>query len=91
MPKGKWFRIGYGIIIVLLILLLAKKVQFVFEPIFVLVRTLFTPIIIAGILYYLTRPIVDFLSKKIPRPLAVVIMYLSGIGLIAGSNCSWCT
>ena len=84
MPKGKWFRIGYGIIIVLLILLLAKKVQFVFEPIFVLVRTLFTPIIIAVILYYLTRPIVDFLSKKIPRPLAVVIMYLSGIGLIAG-------
>ncbi len=84
MPDGKWFRIGYGIIIVLLILFLATKVRFIFEPIFVLFRTLFTPIIIAGILYYLTRPIVDLLSKKIPRPLAVVIMYLSGIGLIAG-------
>ncbi|WP_027965362.1 AI-2E family transporter [Halalkalibacillus halophilus] len=84
MPNGKWFRIGYGLIIVLLIIFLSTKVQFIFEPIFVLFQTLFIPIIFAGILYYLTRPLVDFASKKMPRPLAVLLVFLTGIGIITG-------
>ncbi|WP_411953925.1 AI-2E family transporter [Alkalibacillus sp. S2W] len=84
MPNGKWFRIGYGLIIILLIVFLSTKVRFIFEPIFVLFQTLFIPIIIAGILYYLIRPLVDFASKYIPRPLSVLIVFLTGIGIVTG-------
>ncbi|PKR77968.1 AI-2E family transporter [Halalkalibacillus sediminis] len=82
MPNTKWFRIGYAIIIIMLIIFLSTKVQFIFEPIFVLFQTIFTPLIIAGILYYLIRPIVDLLDRKMPRPVAILIVFLSGIGLI---------
>lgn len=66
----------------MLIIFLSTKVQFVFEPIFVLAQTIFTPIIIAGILYYLTRPVVDLLDRKMPRPLAVLLVFLGGIGVL---------
>ncbi|MET3683019.1 putative PurR-regulated permease PerM [Alkalibacillus flavidus] len=84
MPNGKWFRIGYGIILILLIIFLSTKVRFIFEPLFVLFQTLFIPVIFAGILYYLIRPFVDFSSKYIPRPLAVLIVFLAGVGAITG-------
>jgi len=83
MPDGKWFRIGYGIIIAMLIIYLATKIDFIFTPIFVLIQTLFTPIIIAGLLYYLIRPLVDFLSKKMSRGLSIFIVLLTGLGVIA--------
>ncbi|MDV2582828.1 AI-2E family transporter [Alkalibacillus haloalkaliphilus] len=84
MPDGKWFRVGYGIIIFFLIIFLATQVSFIFQPIFVLFQTLFIPIIIAGILYYLTRPFVDFSSKYIPRPLSVLLVFVAGLGIITG-------
>ncbi|SEQ67855.1 Predicted PurR-regulated permease PerM [Piscibacillus halophilus] len=83
-PHGKWFRFGYAIIIIMIIIFLSTKIQFIFEPLFVLFQTIFTPLIIAGILYYLTRPIVDLLDKKMPRSVAVLIVFLTGIGLIIG-------
>src|SRR5690625_4624258 len=82
MPDGKWFRIGYGIIIAMLIIYLATKIDFIFTPIFVLIKTLFTPIIIAGLLYYLIRPLFAFLSKKISRGLSIFIVLLTGLGVI---------
>lgn len=82
LPDGKWFRIGYGTIIVMLIIFLATKIDFIFKPIFVLIQTLFTPIIIAGLLYYLIRPLVEFLAKRMPRSLAILLVFLTGLGLI---------
>ncbi|TFB24399.1 AI-2E family transporter [Filobacillus milosensis] len=82
MPDSKWFRVGYTILIIMLIIYLSTKIEFIFAPLFVLAQTIFTPLIIAGILYYLTRPLVDLMSKKMPRSLAILIVFLSGIGII---------
>ncbi|MCP3739010.1 AI-2E family transporter [Rossellomorea sp. BNER] len=82
MPKGKWFRAGYGIALLLLIVYLGSLVDFIFTPITVIVTTLFAPIIIAGVLYYLLRPLVLFLSRYIPRSLSIILIYLMGIGII---------
>ncbi|MGA8942438.1 MAG: AI-2E family transporter [Thermoactinomyces sp.] len=83
MPDSRMFRIGYGIVLVLLIVLLAHQVQFIFHPLVVLVQTLFTPFLVAGILFYLFRPVVDWLeTKKIPRPLSILFIYLVFIGLL---------
>ncbi len=87
MPQGKYFRIGYGIALFLLIVLLASKVDFLFEPIGIVFRTLFLPIFVSGILYYLLRPIVDALVKlKLARWLSIIVVYLAGFALITAAS-----
>lgn len=77
MPQSKFFRIGYGILLVFLIIWVGVKIEFVFYPVQVLVQTLFAPILVSGILYYLFRPFVLLLQEqKIPKSLAILIVYL---------------
>lgn len=81
MPQTKAFRIGYAIALILLIILLAYQVRFIFQPIVVLVQTLFFPFLVAGILYYLFRPIVQWMEKfKISRAISILLIYLLFIG-----------
>ncbi|WP_421378704.1 AI-2E family transporter [Bacillus salacetis] len=84
MPEGKWFRRGYAVALILLIIYLGTLVDFIFRPITVLVTALFGPIVLGGILYYLLRPLVNFLAKKMPRAVAILLLYLAVIGLITG-------
>lgn len=82
MPQSKMFRLGYGIIIILLIVLLASKVQFIFRPVVILVQTLFFPFLVSGVLFYLFRPVVQLLEKwGIPRGWGILLIYLLFIGL----------
>lgn len=84
MPKGKYFNIGYGILLAFLIIYLGTLIDFIFAPVVILVSTLFAPILIAGILFYIFRPIVNLLSKKLPRGLSILILYLAFAGLLTG-------
>lgn len=77
LPQSKFFRIGYAILLVFVIIWVGVKINFVFYPLKVLVQTLFAPILISGVLYYLFRPIVNKLvDRRIPRTLAILIIYL---------------
>ncbi|WP_088103614.1 AI-2E family transporter [Halalkalibacter urbisdiaboli] len=77
MPQNKLFNFGYGLIIIFLVIYLGTLIDWIFRPIVVFVQTLFAPIILAGVLYYLFRPFVNLLAKKIPRGIAILILYLS--------------
>jgi predicted PurR-regulated permease PerM len=84
MPQGKYFRIGYGIIIGLLIILLANQVGFIFRPIVIVVRTLLLPFILSAVFYYLLRPLLAVLeARKIKKSIAILIIYLLLFGLAA--------
>ena len=85
MFKEKWFRVGLAIIMIFLIIWLGTKISFIFTPLIIIFETLFAPIILAGVLYYLLRPIVNLLSKKMPRTLAIVVVFLAIIGLVTGA------
>jgi len=86
-PQGKYFRMGYGIALFLLIVLLASKVEFLFQPIGTIFRTLFLPIFVSGVLYYLLRPIVGLLERlKLARWIAILIVYIVGFGLIVTAS-----
>lgn len=77
MPNNKYFQIGYGIIVFLLMVYLATLVDFLFIPIVVIIKTLFLPFFLAGILYYLFRPIVNYLAaKKINKSISILIIYI---------------
>ncbi len=82
MPNTKWFRIGYAIIILLLIIYLATLVDFIFVPFFTIIKAIFPPLIIGGVFYYLCRPLVNLLDSKMPRTLAIFIVLLMIVGLM---------
>lgn len=79
-------KIQYWLIQILLtltIIYVSSKITFLFRPIGVFISTLFFPILIAGFLYFLLNPVVNFLHrKKVPRSLAIVIIYVVVIGIV---------
>jgi len=82
MPQGKWFRIGYGLIIVLLIAYLASKVDFLFDPLGKMLAAIFLPVVVSGMFYYMFRPAVRLISKRLPVGLSILIVYLIVIGIL---------
>ncbi|MCY7752847.1 AI-2E family transporter [Bacillus haynesii] len=82
MLKSKTHFWTLQILLVLLIIYVSTKVSFLFEPIIVFASTLFTPILIAGILYFIFNPIVRFLEKKLPRTLSILLIYLVFVAFI---------
>lgn len=71
------------ILLILLIVLVATKVSFLFNPLIVLVSTLFLPVVISGFLYFVTVPLVDYLEKKkVPRILGIVVAILAIISVV---------
>ncbi|PTM60049.1 AI-2E family transporter [Desmospora activa] len=83
MPQSKVFRVGYGILLILLIVYVSSLVNFIFRPVIVMFQTLFFPFLVAGVLYYLFRPVVNLLHrKKVPKAVSILVIYLLFIGLI---------
>ena len=83
MTKKKFHYWLLQILIIAAIIYLCTKISFLFKPVAVLFSTLFVPIIITGFLYFLLNPIVKFLQKnKIPKTLAIIILYVGVIGII---------
>jgi predicted PurR-regulated permease PerM len=82
MFQSKFFRACYGILLVFLIIFMGTKIDFIFKPIVVLFNTIFFPLLISGVLYYLFRPIVLFLEgKKVPRTLSILLIYIGAAAL----------
>lgn len=83
MPQTKPFRIGYGILLAFLIIFVGTKISFIFRPLVVLVQTLFFPFLLAGVLYYLFRPVVRFFEKRgVARIYSILLIYLLFVGLM---------
>ena len=83
MPKSKAFQAGLWVLLVFLIILVGTYISFIFRPLVVLISTVFFPVLIAGILYYLTSPIVNWIhSKKVPKSLAILSIYIVLLGLL---------
>ncbi|WEG18904.1 AI-2E family transporter [Alkalihalophilus pseudofirmus] len=77
----KAMKIGSLIIVIFVIIYLGSLISWVFSPLVVFVQTLFIPILLAGVLYYLLRPLVTLLNKKMPRALAILLLYLGVLAL----------
>jgi predicted PurR-regulated permease PerM len=81
--QSRFFNVLAAILLVFLIILVGTHISFIFRPLVVFFQTLFIPFLIAGVLFYLLRPVVHFLHNyKVPRPMAILAIYLVLIGLI---------
>ncbi|PEJ48743.1 MULTISPECIES: AI-2E family transporter [unclassified Bacillus (in: firmicutes)] len=66
------------ILLLFLVLFVGTKISFLFQPIAILISTLFAPILVSIFLYFLFAPIVDFLErKKVPRSIGILLLYLA--------------
>lgn len=71
------------VLLVLLILLVFTKVSYLFQPIWQFFSVVGLPIVMAGILYYLMNPVVDYLEKKnISRIWSIIGLFILVIALI---------
>ncbi len=77
----------FGLVTLLLvgcIIFIYEKISFIFYPIVVFLRTVVLPVILALILYYLLRPVLNLLMKwKIPKIWSILIIYVAGISIIS--------
>lgn len=88
--RFKKFFLNNRFVLFLLVLLLIglnifvfTKIQFIFKPLTVLLKTVLLPILLTGAIYYLLNPLVDWLErKKVKRVYTIIALYLFIIGLI---------
>lgn len=75
-----WFQEGFfkyavGTILVLIIIALLYYTAPVFAPILWFVAAVLLPILFSTFFYYALRPVVDFLERKMPRYVAILLTY----------------
>src|SRR5699024_4785149 len=64
MTNKLWFQSGIALIITFVIILPVMQVQIIFDPFITIIMTIFFPVLIGGLLYYITETIQRFLEKR---------------------------
>ncbi|MHA6259676.1 AI-2E family transporter [Sporosarcina sp. CAU 1771] len=85
----KWFLNNKVVSILLISLLMLlnlyffSKITFIFNPIKEFFSVIGLPVVMAGILYYLVNPLIDWMERrKVPRVGGITIVFLIIIGLV---------
>lgn len=82
--KRNIFKIGHGALLLFLIIYVGSLIDWFFYPFVVLFQTLFVPIIISVFLFYLLRPLVRIMNKKLSRGTSILLLYFLLVCLLAG-------
>lgn len=84
MTNKLWFQTGIGIIIALLIIKFTMEIHTIFNPIIIIFQTILVPLLLGGVLYYVSEPLQRFLEKKgMPRwgsLLTIVVLLVALLG-----------
>lgn len=82
MTKKLWFQTGVAILLTLVIIRMFMEVKGIFSPLLIIGQTIFLPLLIGGVLFYLSRPLLTLLeSVKFPRWASILSVFVV-IGLI---------
>ncbi|MEK3993295.1 AI-2E family transporter [Psychrobacillus sp. FSL K6-2365] len=82
MTKKLWFQTGVAILLTLVIIRMFMEVKGIFSPLLIIGQTIFLPLLIGGVLFYLSRPLLNLLeSVKFPRWASIISVFVV-IGLI---------
>ncbi len=89
MLNKNWFQTGIAMIITLLIVALIIQIQIIFEPMYTILTTVFYPLLLGSLLYYITEPIQRFLERvkmgrliSITTIFVIVLLIIGGMGFI---------
>ena len=82
---GKFYRTAISVILLLLIIFLLSKVQFIFSPFIAAFNVVFIPLLASVFFYYLLRPLVNKLHHwKLNKATAILLIYGVVTGLLVG-------
>lgn len=85
MTKKLWFQAGVGILLALLIIHFFIDIKGLFAPIGIILRTIFLPLLVGGLLFYLTEPVQRYLEKRnFPRWASILSVFVLLIGVFWG-------
>lgn len=81
MLNKRWFQIGLGILIAILIIKFFLEINHIFKPLGIIIGSIFVPLLAGGILFYVTEPLQRLLEKRFKFPrwtsiLAIVFLML---------------
>ncbi|PAE26631.1 AI-2E family transporter [Bacillus sp. 7894-2] len=76
-----FFKYAAGTIFVLIIIFLLGKIDYFLWPIRALIATIFFPVLIAGIFYYILRPLVRLASRVMPKTASILLIFAAVLGL----------
>jgi predicted PurR-regulated permease PerM len=83
--QHSFFKYAAGAVLLLTILFLLGKIDYLLDFLYLVISSVFFPLFISGLLYYLLRPIIRRLMKrKVPKLLAIFIVFFSLIFIISG-------
>ncbi|MEV5025190.1 AI-2E family transporter [Paenibacillus sp. LPE1-1-1.1] len=75
---NRFIRWCISIILILIIIYLGSRVDFIFKPVLSLFSMIIIPLMLAGFFYYLLRPLVNIMERrKVNRTFAVLLIYLA--------------
>jgi len=73
-----FIRICLAVLLVLGIVYLGSRVDFIFTPILSLFSVIIVPLMLAGFFYYLLRPLINTLERyKINRSVAIIVVFVA--------------
>lgn len=79
--RKPFFEYATGAVLILIILFFLGKIDYALWPFKIIIATLFAPILIAGLFYYLLRPLVNLLRRYVPKLAGIAIVF-TAIALI---------
>lgn len=84
--QSKWLMKGVILLLILTIIWMLYQTSFIFQPVVIIIRAIALPFIVAGVGFYLLRPIIRWAEQKgVKRLYSITIMYIVTIGvLVAG-------
>lgn len=72
--KKPFFEYTTAVLLVSVTLFFLGKIDYLFEPLQIVIATIFAPVLIGGLLYYLLRPFVELLMRYVSK--------IAGIGIV---------
>ncbi|MCP1146326.1 AI-2E family transporter [Lysinibacillus endophyticus] len=85
MTKKVWFQVAIGILLTLLIVKYVIEIHDIFNPIIIIIKTIFIPLLLGGVLYYISEPLQRFMEKKgAPRWASILTIVLLLAGIVTG-------
>ncbi len=83
LTRKLWFQLMIAVLLGLLIIRYFVEVKWILSPVLIVLKTIFYPLLIGGVLFYITVPIQLFLEKrKFPRWASIITILLMIIAAI---------
>jgi predicted PurR-regulated permease PerM len=84
--QNKWLIRGVIFLLILTIIWMLYQTSFIFKPVVIIIRAIALPFIVAGVGFYLLRPIIRWAERKgMKRIYSILFMYILIVGvLVAG-------